>query len=369
MRQGASWGTTRLYGDGVFATLNGKAKFVIPADSLTCETTSQERPVHLLSGRLRDQWHGMSRTGNVAQLMNHGGEARVELAPMQMADRGLFEGDLVRLKGLRGEVVLPAYASPQLRAQDAFVAMHWGRNALSSDGVNALMPKTFDPFSKQPELKHAAIALEAARLPWQLVMMRTERDEKEASRLARWRAEEVKHLLCELDFASITVAGRERPTLILRGAHRDQISPELIASLDAIFGMRAGEVMRYTDSARGIEKSALMVDEFLTGVRLSGEIRAAPWLRELIVEQLPAATLRRWIFSSLAKAPSGLAARGAIICNCFNVSATQIDSAVSTGVDLAGLQAALSCGTSCGSCLPELRQRLHQHRQSVADLI
>ena len=134
MKLGASRGTTRLYHDGVFPGANGKASFVVPSSALSAESPTATRPMRLLTGRVRDQWHGRSRTGAVAQLMNHAGEPRVEMAPADMRVQGLKDGDLARIEGQRGSLVLPAYASEQLLAGQCFVAMHWGRSMLSSGG-------------------------------------------------------------------------------------------------------------------------------------------------------------------------------------------------------------------------------------------
>jgi assimilatory nitrate reductase catalytic subunit len=358
MPRGASVGQARLYADGVFQTVTGRARFVVPVEGTTSEQSSKVYRFHLTTGRLRDQWHGMSRTGNVAQLMNHSGEPRIELAGADMSAEGIADGDLVEVTGRRGRLVLPAAASEQLRPGHAFVAMHWGANVLNSAGANALMSSVFDPFSKQPELKHVSVAIKSIALPHRLVLMRTELDAASASSLALTRARQVKEFLASVPFASLSVAGRERPTVILRMASGKPFDTELLGAVDRIFGFDHATSMHYSDQACDVDKRAVTTGHKLLGIRFVNETAATSWLREVIVEQQSIEHLRRSILAPLARSPSPVASRGTIICNCLNVGSHQIDAVLAEGADLPALQARLGCGTSCGSCLPELRKRV-----------
>ncbi len=197
---GADGGRDRLYTDRRFATADGRARFVVPSTATTAEKTDARYPLHLNTGRLRDQWHGMSRTGLVARLYSHVDEPRVEVHADDLARRGLKDGDLVRLRSRRGEVVLRAHASTAQRPGSAFVAMHWGRNMLSNSGANALTAGRVDPYSKQPELKHAAIQITRANLPHQALLLRTEAGDEAAVAAALTRMEALAPLLAR--FAS-----------------------------------------------------------------------------------------------------------------------------------------------------------------------
>jgi assimilatory nitrate reductase catalytic subunit len=348
-------GTTRLYQDGVFPTASGKANFVVPSSALSAETPSKARPMRLLTGRVRDQWHGRSRTGGVAQLMNHAGEPRVEMAPADMLAQDLKDGELAAIEGQRGSLLLPAYGSEQLLAGHCFVAMHWGRSMLNSSGVNILMPAAYDPFSKQPELKHAVVHVRAARLPHQLVMMRTEADAAQATIMALKRNQQLTPLLDQFAFSSVTILGRERPTLVLRIGHHQPLSVSMQQRLDDVFQFEQNGGMRYRDSNNAIEKKAIIKDDHLLAIKLSGEIKASQWLRELMVDYRLVGALRRTLFAPLEELPAGTAGRGRIICNCLDVSINEIETVLKAGTDLDALQQQLRCGTSCGSCLPELR--------------
>ena len=97
MPTGASDGTARLYTDGVFPTADGRARFAAVTYVPVAEPTDARYPLRLNTGRLRDQWHGMSRTGTVAQLFAHTGEPQLLMHSLDMLRRDLADGDLARI--------------------------------------------------------------------------------------------------------------------------------------------------------------------------------------------------------------------------------------------------------------------------------
>ena len=105
--EGATTGRTRLYEDGIFPTADGRAKFADEAYNKVAEPRDARYPVSLTTGRLRDQWHGMSRTGTVGRLFGHVPEPNVEMNPQDLARMKLADGDLVHVTSRRGSVVLP----------------------------------------------------------------------------------------------------------------------------------------------------------------------------------------------------------------------------------------------------------------------
>jgi assimilatory nitrate reductase catalytic subunit len=362
---GAQAGRDRLYSDRRFATDTGRARFVVPSAGTTAEKIDARYPLHLNTGRLRDHWHCMSRTGQVARLYSHVAEPRVEVHASDLARRGLADGDLVRIKSRRGEIVLRAHATDAQRPGSVFVAMHWGRNALSSSGANALTAGRVDPFSKQPELKHAAVQMTRAELPHQALLLRTEISDEAATRLALMRAEALAPLLARFAYASLSLAGRDRPALVLRIAHDAPIDDALLDEIDHLCALDHPSCLVYRDARRDITKRALIEDGLLTGIRLTGETAAADWLRDVMVDRLPTAELRRWLFAPLAAPPVAASGRGRIVCNCLDVAEPDIADAITAGADLAALQASLRCGTSCGSCVPELKRMLDARRQAA----
>jgi len=350
---GATRGTQRLYADGVFPTANGKAKFVNTGYVPLSEDISARFPLHLNSGRLRDQWHGMSRTGTLGRLFSHVEEPLLAMNSADMGRRGLSHGDIVQVSSRRGKLVLRVEASEEMRAGQTFIPMHWGRQYMSGLGVNALTSDAFDPVSRQPELKHAAVQVEKLQLQWQMVAMRKGDALKRMSRL--------QPLLKNFEYAALGLFGRDEELVVLRVAHTGPVPDALLADVDAILGLDdAAEVMNYRDSKRGISKRALMEEGRLLGVRLTGETLARDWLKEVIAQGTDVKSLRPWLFAPLSAPPAGQAQRGRIVCNCLDVSEQEILAEFRSGLDLPAIQAKLKCGTECGSCVPELKRLVAQ---------
>jgi len=350
----AGKGTGRLYTDP--ATL--RAKFVPIDTGLTAEAPDARHPFRLLTGRLRDQWHGMSRTGRVPRLYSHEPEPRIQVHPSDLHRRGWHEGQLMRVKSRRGEIVLPVAASEEVRPGQAFVAMHWGGRSLAQDGVNALTLPAFDPVSKQPELKHAALRIEPAALPWRMTVLRSPGLAADAHEtVLAWRAK-LAPLLAGFDYAVLTLDGRERPLVALRVATAEPLPAARVEQIARLLDMPEDACLAYRDPARNVIKRARIEDERLTGILLAGEDQASNWLRAALRDGVPIDALRRWLFAPRAAPPVAAAAPRKVICNCLDVGEDEIKRAIAAGADLDALKGQLKCGTSCGSCVPEIRRML-----------
>ncbi|MDY0012032.1 MAG: molybdopterin-dependent oxidoreductase [Rhodocyclaceae bacterium] len=355
--QGATTGLARLYEDGVFPTPTGKARFVVTDHRPTAEVPSARYPLHLLTGRLRDQWHGMSRTGLVARLYNHEPEPQLHMHPDDLARRNLKNGDLVKVKAKRGTIVLKVLETTTLRPGQCFLPMHWGTNAMAGLGANTLTPPNFDPYSKQPELKHAAVQVEKFSSGATLVAMRsTGQGAAGPADNALALMDRLRPMLARFPYASLTLAGREHPVVVLK-ARAESLDPALLASLDHELGLDdPTRALSYKDSRRDIAKQALVENDRLTAVRLAGEALASEWLTDLMVRGESAAPVRPWLLAPVTQPPAGKVMRGKVICNCFDVSEDDISAAFRAGESLEQLQTRTKCGTNCGSCLPELKR-------------
>jgi len=361
--QGAAAGRARLYEDRRFATADSRARFVDIRHATVAEPTDARHPLHLNTGRLRDQWHGMSRTGLAARLYNH---AEIPVAACHSDDllrRGIAPGELVRIKNRRGEIVLPAVVDPAQKPGHVFLPMHWGRRRLNSAGANELTVAALDPHSKQPEFKHAAIRIEPAGLPWRGLLLRRTADPEQA---LRWSAA-LAPLLGEFGYAALALSGREKTVLTLELAAAVAPDAEVLVRLAAIVGLDAVHALNFADVRRGIAKRALVEDGVLAGLLLSGETAAGGWLKEAMLADQPIEPLRPWLFLPAATPPANLAHhRGRIVCNCRNVSETDIAEAVAAGAGSAGeVQERTGCGTGCGACLPELKRMLATLRRAA----
>ncbi|MDD0812640.1 molybdopterin-dependent oxidoreductase [Curvibacter sp. RS43] len=374
---GASQGKERLYEDGVFPTPDGKARFHSTTYHPVAEARDEAYPFSLNTGRLRDQWHGMSRTGTLGRLFGHVAEPAVQVNPQDLARLGWEDGALVRVRSRRGQVVLPVQASPEQGPQQVFIAMHWGQEFLGGHdeagqaltGVNALLPSAYCPRSKQPELKHAAVQLEAAALPWSLVAMAW----LPAQQVLRVR-ESLKALMAEFDYSSCvpfsdTVPLEQAPTqkagLLFRAAASRAPAPALLRQIETLLGLDSRQALHYSDAShdqyRTVQVLADGEQRHVGAWLLAGDTRAQAWLRPLLQEAQDVSAYGQRLLSPGATPPVAQAARSALVCSCLGVNEQSIrhQLAQSRGSDderLKELQCALKCGTNCGSCVPELKR-------------
>jgi assimilatory nitrate reductase catalytic subunit len=359
---GATRGKARLYEDGTFETPNGRAQFHAERYKPVAEPVDARFPMRLTTSRLRDQWHGMSRTGTVASLFGHVAEPRLSLNAMDMARRGIHEGDLVRIESRRGAVHVIAQQDEAIRSGQACLPMHWGKRYLGgrdSEGINSLTTGAFDAVSRQPELKHAAVRVSLAELSWRLTAFAEVDPAALASKLA-----ELQSLQATLSFIGIVPMGRDRPGILVRAGHHGAPPAEALDTLDRILGLDADRSLRYDDPSRGHARRIRIDDDRLKAVRLSGEANAitgGEWLREWLLSARPVAEVRRMLLSPATRAPSSFVPAGRVVCHCWNVTEPDIVAALSESAGnprerLAKLTARLKCGSNCGSCLPELRE-------------
>ena len=366
--EGAREGRSRLYEDALFPTPDRKARFVANAYRPLAEPRESRYPFSLTTGRLRDQWHGMSRTGTLARLFGHVAEPTVQLHPQDMERRQLKEGDLVHLTSKRGSIVVPVQASTDIGLNQAFMAMHWGEEFLSGcsstgyrlAGVNAITTSAFCPQSKQPELKHAAVKIVKAELGWSLLAMGWLPDDD-----ALRARDTLRKLMAAFPFATCVPFGRERSGVLFRAAAYEAPPDEMLARIEAVFGLAGPQVLRYADSRRGQRRAARLAregqDTRVEAFLLAGDTRAEAWLRTLLQEERPAQAYGRLLLAPGAKAPVALASRGKQVCTCFNVAEPEIVAELAgcmgdDGERLGQLQSRLRCGTNCGSCIPELKR-------------
>ena len=361
--EGAEHGRARLYEDANFATADGRARFHVTRYLAPSETPTLAHPLRVNTGRLRDQWHGMSRTGNVARLFSHEDAPRLTMCAQDMAARGLRDGDLVRLASARGELILPAVADASMRAGEVYLPMHWSAQFMSGAGSNALTLAAVDARSRQPELKHAVAQVTRFNAPRRALALRAAQSADEA--IARLDA--LRPLLREFPYASCALHGRDTPVVVFRAAAAEPIGPALIARLDRALGMDGtAATMEYADARRGISKRALTHDGRLLAVRLVGEIAAGDWLKESMADGA-ISEVGPWVFAPVAQPRQGAAARGRTLCACLDVSERAIQDAVAGGADLAALQLDLGCGTGCGSCVPELKRMIATRDAQTAE--
>ncbi|WP_339490700.1 nitrate reductase [Pseudomonas sp. EL_65y_Pfl2_R95] len=353
-RHGAQQGTARLYEDGIFATANGRAQFHAEAYCAPVEKPDAHYPLILNTGRLRDHWHGMSRTGTAARLFGHVEEAILSIHSDEMRRRQLSDGELIKLSSRRGELIVPVQTDDDIRPGQAYLPMHWGNRFLKGLGTNVLTQPEYDPLSKQPELKHAAISVDKVDLPWKFFAL-VEGDIQQ-------RFTQLRPLFEPFAYASLTLTGTEPPALQIRAAHTVAPTNEILSSIDKRLSIDSGMVMAYDDPNRAIGKRVRLDNGRIIAIRLAGETSAQDWLKSLWRDAKTDDLLRRWLLAPLSAAPRPSNNLGIkTLCNCMNVSQQAICDAIKQGMELGQLKQNLGCGTSCGSCVPEIKRLLQAH--------
>jgi len=350
--ENAREGKKRLYEDGVFPTASGRARFVATPYRGVAEEVDASYPLRLTTGRLRDQWHAMSRTGTIAGLFAHEPEPRLTVHPEDLSRAEIDDGDLVQILSRRGRITLQAAADPDLMRGVVFIPMHWGARFLGGEsrrGVNELTLAALDPSSRQPELKHCAVRVERAQLPWRLVAFGNSRDV--FSLMSR-----LDPLMGAAPYAVRTLIGRDSPGVRFAIAAEKAPPGKILEEIDAVFRLDAPEAVRYDDSKHG--RRILLEGNTVRAARLSGDTRSEPWLKDLWERAAPLEELRRYLLLPVGTPPGLPALRGRTLCNCFNVSEREIDAFLAKSNSIDELQASLKCGTNCGSCLPELRRKV-----------
>jgi assimilatory nitrate reductase catalytic subunit len=385
MPSGATQGRQRLYEDGVFPTPSGKAQFVAIRDTPVADATESRYPFSFNTGRLRDQWHGMTRTGTVAALFGHVPEPHVQMHPQDMLRLKLSDGDLVHITSKRGSIVAPAQASAELAPQQAFMAMHWGSAFISGRdhqnktlaGVNAITTSAHCPISKQPELKHAAVKILKAELPWKLTAMAWFPLDQAPTVLQQVRAQ--MHLFeftsCvpfgqapEANLAD-SVAAAPLQGILFRAGASEAPDPAWVHRLEGILQLNRASVLRYADAKRGQFRSIKIHpyagQHSLQAFILAGDTSAEPWLKALLQNQQATDSPGRRLLMSGAKPPIAPQDSGHIVCACVGVKDRAIQAHLAQckaapADRLIELQTHLKCGTQCGSCVPQLKRMMAQ---------
>ncbi|WP_442880396.1 nitrate reductase [Achromobacter sp. ESBL13] len=343
-------GKPRLYGDGVFPTANGRARFCNvrhqpPADALT-----PEFPLQLTTGRLRDHWHTLARTSLAPGLTQHVEEPWLSMHPDDMRRCDLAPGALTRMRSRRGSVVLPVQADDGLQRGHAFLPMHWGSAFMAGLGVNALATSASDPISRQPELKFSAVSAEPAGLPWQVAGWMQGDAATLRARLAPW--------LRRFDYAVVLPVGAGGVRIRLAAAQAPDAG--VLTELAQALGLGQADVM-FDDPARGRLRRVAVDAGGPTAFLLAGDLAAQDALLAWAAGgQAPASV------SALLSGRISGAARSRTVCVCIGVSEAAILAGVARGCDLDALKSTLGCGTGCGSCVPEVRALIARAPTAVA---
>lgn len=330
---------SRLFAQGRFPTASGRARMVACVPRGPAQATSADQPFVLNTGRVRDQWHTMSRTGKTAKLLAHIAEPYVEMHPADAARAKVRADALARVYNSCGEMLARVVVSTDQRPGSVFVPIHWNDQISASARVDALVYAVTDDISGQPEFKHAPVAVEAFAASWYGFVLARERIDSEPAEYwthirakACWRHE-------------------------LAGTEADCLWPDHLRE-------------RYGDSGDWVELQDCAENRYRTALIRNGRVEVVGFF-DRDCEALPP---RHWLESlfekdqlsreertALMMGRPGRAAPevGRIVCACFGVGENTLKQAITEGarsVEALGIR--LRAGSNCGSCIPELKSLL-----------
>ncbi len=348
-------GKERLFAHGDFPTADGRARFIAVAPPLAPAGPDHPFTLNpsftLNTGRLRDQWHTMTRTGRVAALMTHREEARLEIAPADARALGIAPGDPVAIANGEKRTVLPAMITPGQRQGTVFAAIHWTEAAGSAGTINAVIGAARDPVSGQPAFKHGRVLLARLTPCWHGIAL--------ASVPVTVRSD-----LTGKALWSRTPRADGRVLLRFTGLSPSFPAETGRAIAESLFVLPAEmPTIDYADARRFVFRLAL-----LDGSKLVLLLHLSPPGQPLPTpEALEALFTRAWNMPDPAELftsrKSGEHSER-ILCVCHQVSERTIRSAIARDglADPAAIGRATRAGTGCGSCLSELKGLLRETR-------
>ncbi|MCR4264623.1 nitrate reductase [Nitratireductor sp. ZSWI3] len=341
----------RFFRDGGFATGDGRARFVPVRQEGPALLPDIDFPMVLNSGRMRDQWHTMTRTGRVPQLTANAPEPVLDIEPRDAAGMGIGEGDLVRIQSRFGFARAKARLTDTQKRGEVFLPMHWSGFFAANAAAGALSNPATDPQSGQPELKHVPVRLVREACGWEGMLL-TRRDIR-PSGLVHWSRSAVSGgWLYRMTGTEPADQGMLLARLLLDPRGRER----MIEYTD-----RHGPAFRAASTdAEGRLAEVLLVAP-------PGALPDRDWLLALFAsgEPLEPADRQGLLAGRLARAQPPV---GRIICSCFGVGINQITEAVARGcTSVEAVGNATRAGTNCGSCLSEIRGIVHASRLDAAE--
>ncbi len=328
-------GTARLFSDKRFYHPDGRARLIPVTPRLPLNRPDDVYPLVMNTGRVRDQWHTMTRTGKSARLMQHISEPFCQFHPDDAPQ--IRAGDLLRVSSSHGWLLLRAQPDPLQPRGSVFVPMHWNSQFSQQARVDALIEAHVDPLSGQPESKHMPVSLRRWRAAWQAELF--VRGEGIAPPLAQYWSR-----ITQPGVSHFTLADSSRPEDWLAWLSEQYASAGLICQI-ADLGDEGFSLLAWCEGELQLAFYAR---------------RRAPSVdRQAVVAafSVPPQTAAQRLALLAGRAGGDKAPTGAIICSCFSIGEIPIADAVRQGChSVQQLGDKLKCGTNCGSCIPELKK-------------
>lgn len=332
-------GSARLFEEGVFATANGKANFVaISAQLPQTDSLTYDYPLVLNTGRIRDQWHTMTRTGLTSTLLSHIDQPFVAMHPVTARSYDIEAGDLVEVSSPIGSIKVIAVIDKAMAKKQLFVPIHWNDQYSSMARVDTLVAPITDAISGQPELKYTCANITKVNTQaWAIIVSRNQLD---CTQFINWNASPL---------------GQGQGYLYQIAIAANFNWPDFIANKRLHEQGPAQAYEHFSDHKHNDQRLVCFSDQqvelAIYSHQDSNQLPSASFMRDLFTK--PVANSYWPLLSSTT--PSS----GKLICSCFKVSEEAIQAAIEAGATSAQqLGQKLKCGTNCGSCIPELNSML-----------
>ena len=342
-------GQARLFGDGRFAHADGRARFVPTAPRAPRNMPDEDYPLILNTGRVRDQWHTMTRTGKAAKLSGHVAEAFIDIHPQDALLYSVREGELARVSSAWGAMVARVVHGGGIARGQVFVPIHWSDANASDARVGSVVNPVVDPVSGEPEFKHTPVRIEQFRVHWHaFVLSRTPLDLDGVAHWTRIQGEQ---------FLRYELAGRQR-------------IDDLGAWARALLGVTDDNAdwLDYADASAGVYRAVHLEDGRIAQcvyVSPRPDLPSRSWLAGLFAHAQMDAADRAGV---LLGQPIGKGVdAGPTVCSCFGVGRNTICAAIVEQklTTTAQVTACVKAGGNCGSCVPEIRQLLLEARSAA----
>jgi len=345
IRAGDSEPQQRFFANGGFFANDHRARFIAPEiPALRTETTAG-RPLRLNTGRIRDQWHTMTRSGISPRLGQHLPEPFVEIHPDDAIRYGVSNGSFARVTTDFGQCTLKVVVSERQQRGMLFAPIHWSEQTASAARIGALVAPITDPFSGQPENKATPVSI----VPYEYVFR--------GFALSRLPLQLPAHVW----WSRVTVAGGY--------GYLFADNADLARWQTWLGSVTGGDLAEYKDFGGGVYRAASFTGDRIATCLFVGPARdAGDWdvVKSLFAADALNDDQRRMLLSG--KSMDGLASTGPIVCACFGVGRTTICDAIATGAGTAAeIGAKLKAGTNCGSCIPELKRLITQNAVAPSD--
>lgn len=332
----APQGTERLFSDQHFFTQNGRAQLIAIRPRRPVNDVSADYPLVLNTGRVRDQWHTMTRTARSSRLNNHTAEPIIAMHKSDAQALALQQGMLAKVSSPCGDIIVRVDISDGQQQGHVFIPIHWNQQFASNARVDSLIHPTVDPISGQPEFKYTPVNVKQYQPVWHgFILSRTALNPSTASYWVKVKGEQ----FWRFELAGESVIDKPQQWA------RQQLGD-------------GGEWLEYDDEALGSYRAAKLVDDKLESVvfiAASHDLPARSWLSQLFSEQAIDNETR---MSLLAAQPgAGLPDVGSIVCACFGVGENSIIEVITKdkSCTVEHIGECLKAGTNCGSCIPELK--------------